>query len=140
MSNAQIILDSNEGLIRSFTIRSILSTNNFFNEDIFKKIIDYILNYPKLSSYVSSYSISEANKEIQISMRKTYFNRFNENRYNTLLLYNMIDNCLKETMMQYNDRLDEMFSKSELGAIYNNTSTLYDVFRTDENTIVIKFL
>ena len=139
MTNAEAIIDSNTHIRNAFSIRAVLSNIDFFKEDIFKNIVDSILVYPKLSSYVSSYYIDNKNKEIQISMRKTYFNRFNENRFNSLLMYTMIDKCVKDVLSPYKNELNDLIGSEWTNKVYAETSTIYDVFRTDENTIIIKF-
>lgn len=136
------LANSNRRLRVYADFRSILYANNFYTPEILNEFVNYVRNSSKLASYISSYYIYTdypLEPEVRFTFRKAYFNRFGEDKFNSMSFYSIFNESMKNVFKNHKETLIKLLGENMYKTIiaFDTVSAIYNIYRTEDNIIVI---
>lgn len=137
------IMENNRKIRDCSGFRSVLYAHDFYNKDILNEFVNDIKNSNKMDSYISSYYINTHNQlepEIRLTLRKAYFNRFGNEKFNAMAFYQVFNDSMRQLFLRHSYELISILGKEVFDEVVysDKVSLIYNIYRVYDNIIVIE--
>lgn len=139
------VLEVNARIKEFNFFRSSLYKAGFYKEPILTEFVENVKNSPKLNSYISSYFIYTENPlepVVRLTLRKAYFNRFGNDKYNTLAFYPIINGSMRNVFLKHAKEIIPMLEGNIklFDAVVNSDriSLVYNIYKASDNMIIVE--